>query len=77
MVDTLLVADIAYQAFVHKATDVVIVSSDTDMWPGVLLAMTAGCNVVHLHTRSGWKTQKHLMATLCSATNRRYTQLSV
>lgn len=77
MVDTLLVADIAHQALALKATDVVVVSSDTDMWPGVLLAMRAGCNVVHLHTRSGWKTQRHLMATLGPSTSHRYTQLSV
>ncbi len=77
MVDTLLVADIAYQALALKATDVVVVSSDTDMWPGVLLAIRAGCNVVHLHTRTGWRTQRHLMATLGHAAMPLYTQLSV
>lgn len=77
MVDTLLVADIAYQALSLKATDVVVVSSDTDMWPGILLAMNSGCNVIHLHTQSGWKTQRHLIATLGQATSPRYTQLSI
>lgn len=77
MVDTLLVTDIAYQALVCKAKDIVVVSSDTDMWPGVLLAAREGCSVVHLHTRSGWRTQRHLVSTLNAATARHYIQLSV
>lgn len=77
MVDTLLVADIAYQALALKTTDIVVVSSDTDMWPGVLLAMRSGCNVVHLHTRTGWKTQRHLMSTLSQRAMANYIQLSV
>lgn len=77
MVDTLIVADIAYQALSRKASDIAIVSSDTDMWPGVLLAVQAGCNVTHIHTRSGWRTQRHLMGTLGAQMNRHYQQLSV
>lgn len=37
MVDTLIVADIAFQVLSEKAKEIVIVSSDTDMWPGVSL----------------------------------------
>lgn len=77
MVDTLLVADLVHQALAVKATDVVVVTSDTDMWPGVLLAVGAGCNVVHIHTRAGWRTQRHLVGTLGPATAPHYTQLSV
>ncbi len=77
MVDTLIVADIAHQVFTAKATDIVIVSSDTDMWPGVLLALRAGCAVAHIHTKRGTRTQTHLMNTLGGQLTRKYQQLSV
>lgn len=77
MVDTLIVADIAHQAFAAKATDVVVVSSDTDMWPGVLLALRAGCAVTHIHTKRGLRTQRHLINTLGGQLSRNYHQLSV
>ena len=77
MVDTLLVADLAHEALVQRVTDVVVVSSDVDMWPGVLLAAHSGCNVVHVHTKHGWRTQRHLINTLSTHTAPRYQQLSV
>lgn len=77
MVDTLIVADIAHQAFAAKATDIVVVSSDTDMWPGVLLALRAGCAVTHIHTKRGLRTQTHLINTLGGQLSRNYQQLSV
>ena len=77
MVDTLIVADIAHQAFAAKATDVVVVSSDTDMWPGVLLALRSGCAVTHIHTKHGTRTQQHLINTLGGQLSRNYQQLSV
>lgn len=64
MVDTLMVADIARAALVDRSQDIVIVSSDTDMWPGLLLAMNAGCHVTHVHTKQGWATQRHLLRTI-------------
>ncbi len=36
MVDTLVVADVAFQVFIHGSHDVVVVSSDADIWPGIL-----------------------------------------
>ena len=77
MVDTLLVADIAYQAFAKRATDIVIVSSDTDMWPGVLLALRNGCAIIHVHTKTGWKTQRHLINTLDRKSVHKYKQMSI
>lgn len=77
MVDTLLVADIAVHAIKSRATDLVVVSSDIDMWPGVLLAVQAGCKITHIHTRSGWKTQRHLMQTLSQSTSSTYRQLTI
>lgn len=77
MVDTLIVADIAHQALVACATDIVVVSSDTDMWPGVMLALRAGCVISHIHTRPGWRTQRHLMGTIDRHLSPNYQQLSV
>lgn len=64
MVDTLIVADMAYLALQRRDKNIVVVSSDTDMWPGVLLAANAGCLVTHVHTVDGWKTQRHLCQML-------------
>jgi hypothetical protein len=77
MVDTLIVADMAQCVHVAKASDVVVVSSDTDMWPGVLLALRAGCSVIHVHTKHGWRTQGHLMRTIANQLGRSYKQMSV
>jgi len=77
MVDTLIVADIAHQALVARATDIVVVSSDTDMWPGVLLALRAGCSVIHIHTKHGWRTQRHLLNTIGGQLAHTYHQQSV
>lgn len=77
MVDTLMVADIAYQALRQKVSDVVVVSSDADIWPGVLLALQAGCTVTHVHPRPGWKTQRYLLNSLGVQMGKFYQQLSV
>ena len=77
MVDTLLVADIAQYTLQHKPTDMVIVSSDTDMWPGVYLALRSGCAVLQIHTRSGGRTQGHLLRTLLPRQAALYSQISV
>jgi hypothetical protein len=77
MVDTLLVSDIAYVVLKEKVKDIVVVSSDIDMWPGVLLALNAGCYVTHVHTKAGWRTQRHLTQTLDVNTARLYQQTSI
>lgn len=77
MVDTMIVADIAHLALRAKASDVVVVSSDTDMWPGVLLALRAGCSITHIHTKQNWRTQRHLLNTIEGPLKSRYKQLSV
>ncbi len=76
MVDTLIVADIAQQTFVAGASDIVVVSSDTDMWPGVLLALQNSCNVIHVHTRGG-RTQPHLLQTLVRQMTGAYSEANV
>jgi hypothetical protein len=77
MVDTLIVADLAHQVFVGKASHIAIVSSDTDMWPGVLLALQHACNVHHIHTRNGGRTQRHLLQTLTRQMTGQYAETSV
>lgn len=77
MVDTLLVADVAELALAQRSPHVVLVSSDTDMWPAVLLALRIGSNVIHIHTTAGWRTQGHLMGTLSTGLPGQYHQLSV
>ena len=74
MVDTLIVADIAHQALVAKTQHIVIVSSDTDMWPGVVLALQAGRDVIHIHTNPAWRTQRHLMNTIRGRLGKSYKQ---
>ncbi|KZC26355.1 hypothetical protein RhoFW510R10_07105 [Rhodanobacter sp. FW510-R10] len=77
MVDTMMVADLAYISLVERAKNVVVVSSDTDMWPGVMLALRAGCYVLQIHTKAGWRTQTHLINTLDALTARFYEQTSI
>lgn len=74
MVDTLIVADLADIALGRRATHLVLVSSDTDMWPGVLLAVNAGCNVLHIHSKNGWRTQRHLLNSMNASASHFYQQ---
>lgn len=76
MVDTMMVADIAFEALQMRAPEIVVVSSDVDMWPGVLLALSSGCSVTQIHSQSGWRTQRHLVATLTQSMSRNYRQIS-
>lgn len=76
MVDTLLVADVAYEAFVSAADEVVLVCSDADMWPGIFLALQKGCRITQIHSKPGWKTPKHLLGSLNHAMLQRYREIS-
>lgn len=49
LVDTMMVADLIHLAN-RGETQLCIVSSDDDMWPGILCALNMGANVIHLHT---------------------------
>lgn len=77
MVDTLLVADIAHQTFIAKANEVVVVCSDADIWPGIFLALQAGCRVTQLHAKKGWNTPRTLLDMLDHPLQQRYRQLSL
>ncbi len=49
LVDTMLVADLLYLSYTGEKA-VALVSSDDDMWPGILMAMHSGVHVFHLQT---------------------------
>lgn len=74
MVDTLIVADLADIALGRHATHLVLVSSDIDMWPGVLLATSAGCNILHVHSKRGMRTQRHLLNAMNASASTFYQQ---
>jgi hypothetical protein len=75
-VDTLIVADMAYLAFLKGTTDVVVVTSDTDIWPGVLLCLFRGLRVLQIHTSPGGVTASGHLSTL-SVLRGNYSMASV
>ena len=77
MVDTLIVADLAHNVFSERATHVVVVSSDSDMWPGILLALRAGCQVLHFPGVRGQRTDPGLRGTLDVHMQKRYIEMSL
>jgi len=50
LVDTMLVADLIHLASSGE-TSMVVVSSDDDLWPGMLMAMSQGVHVGHVCTK--------------------------
>ena len=77
MVDTMMVADIAYERFVAKANEVVVICSDADIWPGIYLALQSECRITHLHTKPNWRTPNSLLQTLSQPQLQRYRELSL
>ena len=51
LVDTMLISDLIFLAHVGEK-QVVVVSSDDDMWPGIETALALGASVIRIHTRS-------------------------
>ena len=78
-VDTLLVADMAELVLKQANDRVVVVSSDADMWPGILLCLGAGASVCHVHTTPGATTKASLLVNLTASPRIRslYNQISV
>jgi uncharacterized LabA/DUF88 family protein len=77
MVDTLIVADIAFLVYQESASDIVVVSADTDMWPGVILATKAHANVLHIYPVHGKATHPLIRATLDAHMSACYSELSI
>lgn len=71
LVDTMIVADLLYLAHSGEPA-VALVSSDDDMWPGILTAIHAGAHVLHLQTAGIKKLLPYLHIE-----NGKYTQLGL
>lgn len=52
LVDGMLITDLVYLAHTGEFS-VMVVSSDEDIWPGILSAITLGTRVYHLHPKPG------------------------
>lgn len=76
MVDTLMVADIAHETFVSKADDIIVVSSDSDIWPGIFLALQNGRRVTQMHSKVGFFTSPSLVRMLDHAAHAGYREFS-
>jgi uncharacterized LabA/DUF88 family protein len=71
LVDTMIVADLIYLA--HRGdTTIAIVTSDDDMWPGIITAISAGAHVVHVQTGATKPVLPYLQVV-----NGKYTQLGL
>jgi len=57
LVDAMLLSDLLYAARQGESS-VVVVSSDDDLWPGIVLASACGLHVFHLHTHVGRSTPR-------------------
>jgi len=75
MVDTLMVADMAHAAFINDDKDIVVVTSDTDIWPGVLLAIKAGCAVTQIHATPKMRTPTALTNMLPPGASRYFNEI--
>lgn len=77
MVDTLMVADMAHATFVDRDADIVVITSDTDIWPGVLLALRAGCAVTQIHAKPNMQTPAALLNMLPRAASHYFSQICI
>lgn len=51
LVDTMLTADLIHVASLMGTSDLVIVTNDDDLWPGIRMAVHLGATVHHVHPR--------------------------
>lgn len=70
LVDTMLVADLLHIA-ASKEPAIAVVTSDDDVWPGLIGALIAGTHVIHLRTRPTPHT------TYTDGVPGRYTEISL
>ncbi len=54
LVDTMLTSDLIFSS--RSGGGLCVVSSDDDLWPGIVTTLKSGATVVHLHTKAGAKT---------------------
>lgn len=71
LVDTMLTADLVYLAHSGQQT-VALVSSDDDMWPGIITAIHVGTHVLHVQPSGARPNSRYL-----NVSNGRYTQVGL
>jgi hypothetical protein len=59
LVDSMLVADLVHLSRMEESM-IAIVSSDDDVWPGIISALVAGVRVFHVRTGSGVSSIKYM-----------------
>ena len=60
LVDTMLAADVFFNAYSNES-QIAVVSSDDDLWPAIRTALQFGMAVVHVHTIRGHATRPHYL----------------
>lgn len=56
LVDTMLAADVFFNAY-RRERRIAVVSSDDDLWPAIRTALQLGVEVIHVHTLKGYSTK--------------------
>ena len=64
LVDTMLVADMIHYAMQSPQPEIVVVTSDDDVIPGICAAVHVGARVIQLHTRPDRKTDPRYIRPL-------------
>jgi hypothetical protein len=59
LVDTMLVADLIYLSH-NREPYVVVVTSDDDVWPGIIVGMQLGTHVIHVRTKYDGRPSSYL-----------------
>ena len=65
LVDTMLTVDLVWSAS-SQISDIVVVTSDDDFWPGIRTAIYSDVSVHHVHTFSGRRTPIHYSSSVRS-----------
>ena len=72
LVDTMLAADVFFNAY-DKEQRIAVVSSDDDLWPAIRTALQLGVEVIHVHTVKGHSTRLSYLHEASSG----YVQISL
>lgn len=64
LVDAMLISDLLYLA--NSLEQLIIVSSDDDIWPGILTALSMNIHIIHLHTKENKQTNLFYSQTATS-----------
>jgi len=76
LVDTMLAVDIVHAASVGRG-DLVVVTTDDDLWPGIRMALYLGARVHHVHPRRHRRTPRYYSDTVAIEMADNYTQYSL